>query len=142
MPPTRRKSSAPSTQAQQTLAFGSRSNKVTKPSIAPPSSKSLSKSSTSQTAKAAPPVSEISTPEPTESHEDPQQEREAIEIPNADRGLTLRVQGTKPTLHDEVDEKARKISDAQVKRYWRGKEEERKAPRGENPFHPSSNIMK
>lgn len=34
---------------------------------------------------------------------------------------------------DPVEEKARKVSDAAVKRYWREKEDERKAPRGMSP---------
>lgn len=30
----------------------------------------------------------------------------------------------------EVEDRARNVSDAQVRRYWKGKEEGRKAPRG------------
>lgn len=141
MPPARRKSTAPSARAQQTLAFSGRANKVTKPSIAPPSAKSISKASS--------PVSRPSTPHPQEDaqRQEPEEEVEEVEIPNApaaaaaeEQGLAFRVQGTKPTLHDEVDEKARKVSDAQVKRYWRAKEEERKAPRGKNEIHPLSLV--
>ena len=136
MPPTRRKSTAPSSHAQQTLAFSGRSNKVTKPSVAHPSAKSLSKASPDQLAKASKAVSEVSSPETTEAHADPQpQEPEEIVIPDADQRLAFRVQGAKPNLHDEVSDKARKVSDAQVKRYWRGKEDERKAPRGESAVH-------
>ena len=142
MPPTRRKSSAPSSHAQQTLAFSGRSNKVTKPSIAHPSPKSLSKTSPSQLSKASKAVSEVSSPETVAAHADSQpQEPEEVVIPDAEQGLAFRVQGAKPNLHDEVSEKARKVSDAQVKRYWRGKEEERKAPRGESAVHFLSNDL-
>lgn len=133
MPPTRRKVSAPSAHSQKTLAFSGRSNKVTKPSVAPPStkSKSLSRASPDQIAKASELNPQTSTPEPTAAHEDFQPgEPEEVEIPAADRGLAFRVQGSKPSLHDEIDKEALKVSDAQVKRYWRAKEEERKAPRG------------
>lgn len=142
MPPTRRKSSAPSSHAQKTLAFSGRSNKVTKPFIAHPSAKSLSKASPEQLARASKPVSEISSPETTEAHADSQpQEPEEVIIPGAEQGLAFRVQGAAPNLHDEVSEKARKVSDAQVKRYWRGKEEERKAPRGEPSIHVFPNDL-
>ena len=126
MPPTRRKSLAPN--AQQTLAFGPRSNKVTKPSI-PTSSKNPKPSS--QLSKAVS-TEELSAPDSSTAPENvnpTKVKEEVVEIPDADRGLAFRVQGKQPGA-DEIDEKARKVPDAQIKRYWRAKEEERKAPRG------------
>lgn len=35
------------------------------------------------------------------------------------------------TKRSAEEERAVKVSEAQIKRYWKGKEEERKAPRGE-----------
>lgn len=135
MPPTRRKSSAPTAHAQKTLAFGTHSNKVTKPTTAPPTSKPLSNSKSSLPAKPSPLISEVSTrEEPVDAPQNPKPEHEEISIPAADQGLAFRVSGTKPSLHDEFDNQARKVSDAQVKRYWKGKEDERKAPRGMFPL--------
>lgn len=126
MPPTRRKSSAP--HAQQTLAFGPRSNKVTKPSL-PPSSKNLDPPSPPLPTK---PLPTDQTPSPSPTTPSAPRE-ETTEIPNPDQGLAFRLQGHPQP--DDIDEKARKVSEKQIKTYWHAKEEERKAPRG--PFSPS-----
>lgn len=113
MPPARRKSSGPSARgAQSTLSFGNRA-KVTKPSIAP----------VSKLSKAEPGVIEsvtkaISTPEP----EAPTTADIAIE----EQALA---EVAKPKT--EAEERAEKVTDAQIKRYWKIREDERKAPRGD-----------
>lgn len=125
MPTTRRKTS---TNSQQTLAFGPHSNKVTKPS-ATTSAKNI-KASPSQLSKAISTTPEVQDIKPTKVEKE-----EIPEILNADRGLAFRVQGIQPK--DELDEKARKIPEKQIKAYWRTQEDERKAPRG---MYPSLNA--
>lgn len=121
MPPTRRKVSNPSTRAQQTLAFGPNSNKVTKPSI-PSQSKKLTKASQDDLAKAV--TAELSTPEPETKDIEPETQ---ILSPKA---LAIRKQAPAPqVVGSEVEQKAAKIPDTQIRKYWIGKEEERIAPR-------------
>lgn len=129
MPPTRRKPSAP--HAQQTLAFGPRSNKVTKPSL-PPSSKTLDKTSPPLPTKPLP-TSQTRSPSPAASTAATALGESTTEIPNTDRGLAFRLQGQ--AQPDDVDERARKVPEKQIKTYWHAQEEERKAPRGS--FSPS-----
>jgi len=128
MPPTRRKPSAP--HAQQTLAFGPRSNKVTKPSL-PTSSKNLDKTSSPQPTKPLP-TEQTPSPSPSTISASAAPKEEITEIPNADQGLAFRLQGH-PQI-DELDEKARKLPEKQIKAYWKAKEDERKAPRGHYPL--------
>ena len=133
MPPTRRKSGNPSTRAQQTLAFGPNSNKVTKPSL-PPQSKKLSKPAQEEISKTiTTPTTEVSTPEPEIEHkieDTPQQQQPEPQI-QSPRTLAIRKQGAAPqaTAGSEIEQKAAKISDTQVRKYWAGKENERIAPR-------------
>jgi DNA polymerase delta subunit 4 len=120
MPPTRRKSgnTAASTRnaaAQSTLSFNSKSARVTKPSAGDAS-----------TEKAAAKVSEPALAEALEhvQSEDAEPEPEAVEVP-------IRQQAVKPAVvKDEAEEKAEKISDSQLKRYWKVEEDKRKSPRG------------
>ena len=131
MPPPRRKPSNPTTtpaaRAQQTLSFNSRSAKVTKPSI-PASSKKLDKPQTAQLLKktvevvddAASPV--VSEEIDAQTEEQPTTAESAIE-----QQAKNEVKVIKRSLEEE---KAAKVGEAQIKRYWKGKEEERKAPRG------------
>ncbi len=117
-----------STNAQQTLAFGPHANKVTKPSSATTSAKNV-KASPSQLSKAISTTPEVQDSKPTKIGKE-----EVTEIPNLDRGLAFRVQGSQP--RDELDEKARRIPEKQIKAYWRTQEDERKAPRGMNLSSP------
>jgi len=113
MPPARRKSSGPSVRgAQSTLSFGNRA-KVTKPSIAPTSKKSKPDPSLTEII-----AQTIDPPEP----EAPTTAEIAIEE-------QAKAEVAKPKT--EAEERAEKVTDAQIKRYWKSKEDERKAPRGE-----------
>ena len=123
MPPKRRQPSNPTTRAQQTLAFGPNSNKVTKPSL-PTQSKKLSKPEEDALSKAV--SIEISTPEP-EVQDIEQQPEPQLQSP---RTLAIRKQGaTAQANGSEVELKAGKISETQIRKYWKGKEDERIAPR-------------
>lgn len=131
MPPSRRKSSNPRS-AQQTLAFGPRTsaNKVTKPTLPPSSSKKLDKPVSDTLVKAS--SEEVSTPEPLPedipSADEVKEEEEEVEQP---RELAIREQ---PPARTEAEQKASKVSEVQIKKYWKAKEDERKAPRGTFAF--------
>lgn len=131
MPPSRRKSSNPRS-AQQTLAFGPRTsaNKVTKPSLPAPSSKKLDKPASDILVKAL--SEEISTPEQL-SEDVPSAEEVNEEEVEQPRELAIREQ---PPARTEAEQKASKVSEAQIKKYWKAKEDERKAPRGTSPPIP------
>lgn len=136
MPPSRRKPSNTTARAQQTLAFGPHSNKVTKPSqpaaAAAAAGKkkqpSLPPTDSDRLQKA---VADISTPSPgPEENEYPPRPEEQLESP---RALAIRGQGAaakvEADVKSEIEEKGSRVSDAQVKRYWKSKEDERIAPR-------------
>ena len=119
MPPGRRKSgntsaSTRNAAAQPTLSFNSKSARVTKPSITDASTKkATSKISEAELAEAVDSVqSEDVVPEP-----------QVVEVP-------IRAQTKPVAVKDEVEQKAEKISDSQLKRYWKSEEDKRKAPRG------------
>lgn len=130
MPPTRRKS-AQTARAQPTLSFNSHAAKITKPSV--------SSSKASKNAKKATVLDTVSTPL-TPAAED------VIDSDEKDGGegkiegvkgettseLAIREQvaAEKKEAKSEAEERARGVSDAQIRRYWNGKEEGRKAPRG------------
>lgn len=125
MPPARRKASYPPTvRAQPTLTFGPRANKVTKPSI---TSNLKSKSS-------KPPASDVTTQSPaSEQSPAPEELDDRIENEPTTADLAIRQQVEKEieaVKKSEVEEKAEAVSEAQIKRFWKGKEGERKAPRG------------
>lgn len=127
MPPTRRKASntTSTARAQQTLSFNSRSAKVTKPSI-PASSKKLGKPATVQLLKKA---EETEDAAPALSEEvDAQIEEEPT---TAELAIAQQAKKEAQVIKRSAEEeRAAKVSEAQIKRYWKGKEEERKAPRG------------
>ncbi|KAL8647630.1 MAG: hypothetical protein Q9210_005440, partial [Variospora velana] len=149
MPPTRRGRPSGSTSshntgnnnpraAQSTLAFG-RSNKITKPSVPPPASKKGTKLDVLQ--QQQPEVKDIKhvvdEQAPTKEVEDAIETKTEVvtEDPalaegrreaDAARAVRQRQGGEQD---DDAEEKARKVSEAAVKRYWRAKEGERKAPR-------------
>lgn len=130
MPPTRRKPSGSTARAQQqTLAFGPHSNKVTKPSL-PAAGKKKNKPSPPPTdlERLQKAVADISTPSPAPEDEYPPRPETQLESP---RALAIRAQGAAKVedVKGAAEEKGAKVSDAQVKRYWKGKEDERIAPR-------------
>jgi DNA polymerase delta subunit 4 len=119
MPPGRRKSGNPSVSsrnaaAQSTLSFNSKSARVTKPSAADASTKKVSSK-----------ISEAELGEAVDNvhSEDLNLEPEVAEVP-------IRQQAKPVAVKDEAEEKAEKISDPQLKRYWKAEEDKRKAPRG------------
>ncbi|KAL8788024.1 MAG: hypothetical protein Q9213_001916 [Squamulea squamosa] len=145
MPPARRGRPPGSTSshnnpraAQQTLAFG-RNNKITKPSLPPPSSRKVSKAKHAD-ADTPPPASEVAKVEDVHA-EDVKVEPENAEVVDEDpalaegreRGMAIReVKRKEETVkRDLMEDKAKGVSEAAVKRYWRDREAERKAPRGQ-----------
>ena len=131
MPPTRRKPSGSAARAQQTLAFGPSANKVTKPSQPAASGKKKASSAAPTDAeRLQKAVADISTPSPDPEDEYPPRPEEQLESP---RALAIRGQGAAAVKVEDVkreaEEKGSKVSDAQVKRYWKGKEDERISPR-------------
>lgn len=117
--------------AQSTLAFG-RSNKITKPSIPAPASKKAVKPHAQQ-GQHEQRVKEITHlvvdgEEERSAHEE--EEKEEEEVVNGRREAAATRQGGGEDEDEEAEGKARKVSEAAVKRYWRAKEGERKAPRG------------
>ncbi|KAL8907352.1 MAG: hypothetical protein Q9207_001470 [Kuettlingeria erythrocarpa] len=116
---------------QSTLAFGGRSNKITKPSVPPPSSKKASKPNERQT-KDISQVIEDETPaaEADEVKDEVVDEDQSLaEGRETTFAIREREARKEEEAVDPAEEKARTVSDAAVKRYWRAKEEERKAPR-------------
>ncbi|KAI4238256.1 MAG: hypothetical protein L6R40_005796 [Gallowayella cf. fulva] len=143
MPPARRgrppgsTSSAPSNgnprAAQQTLAFGRKNNKITKPSLPPPSSRKISKVKDDGEPTTPTAAAEVA------SVEDVKVEDGKVEVVDEDpalaygreRGMAIREakQDEQTSKQDPMEEKAKAVSEAAVKRYWREREAERKAPR-------------
>ncbi|KAL8853254.1 MAG: hypothetical protein Q9221_001865 [Calogaya cf. arnoldii] len=150
MPPARRGRPPGSTSsqnnpraAQQTLAFG-RNNKITKPSLPHPSSKKVSKAKSGDvTPPAASEVAKIEDVPIEEAKEEPENAEVVDEVPTLaarrERGMAIRSStevrkrgddGMKMAVKDDVmEEKAKRVTDTAVKRYWREREGERKAPR-------------
>jgi len=129
MPPTRRKpTTTPSTRSQKPLSFGPNPNKITKPS--PLSrSKKTEKTETDITPAKPEEAEEIRTPSPAPEHA-----AKSAEFILSPRSLAIRNQAVSiPEVTGvglgAVEERAAKVSEAQVKRYWKAKEEERIAPR-------------
>lgn len=135
MPPTRRKSAAPT---QQTLAFGPRS-KVTKPS-APPA---ITVKKASQVSSPAPPfVKAISGIPPqaslkSSSEEESEPDRpltpinhgDETSLPGTSPGGTLAIRQVRPE-RTVLEKQALRIEDGELKKYWLRREDERKAKAG------------
>jgi hypothetical protein len=127
MPTTRRKAAAnPSTRNQSTLSFNNKSARITKPSLqdTPATQKAQSKLSE--------PVQEvdIETPEPETAEVEVKPEREeeteiAIPVLPPKKRKTAKATGK-----SERELVADKITDAQIKKYWKAEEDARLAPRG------------
>lgn len=153
MPPKRRQSTLAT---QKTLAFGPR-NKVTKPTTAPLASTSkkpkpypLSQTADSKIAPstATPSPALKSDDETTDSVEAPV-EKEPVLPPKSPGGRTIALREVKDAAaatagpaknKSELEEEERaaaaaaaaaRVGEAELKRYWKAKEEERKAKRGE-----------
>ncbi|KAL9000086.1 MAG: hypothetical protein Q9169_001161 [Polycauliona sp. 2 TL-2023] len=139
MPPSRRGRPPGSTNnnpraAQKTLAFGRNNNKITKPSLPPPSSRKVSKAAKDADTTTPPPAaSEVAKIEDIVNTEEVKAEPDA-DLVDEDPSL---VEGRKMAIRTDVrkgekdimEEKARGLSEAAVKKYWREREGERKAPR-------------
>jgi DNA polymerase delta subunit 4 len=123
MPP-RRRAVGPKTSAQPTLSFNNRAGKVTKPA-----STHTSKANENAAAKAEKLLEPVEIDEPTTTSEAIDAQIE--EVPTTSE-LAIRAQTEQqkqePTSQAEV--KAAKITDVQIKTYWKVKEDERRAPRG------------
>ena len=152
MPTTRRKQAATAaTRNQQTLSFNNKSARVTKPSI----------HDTSASGKKA--QSKLSEPAEVETVEEviPQEpEPESVPAPTTDpseeqaapQEISVLVQPSQPiprrkksarsstssTVNNARESAASKVSDSQLKKYWKAEEETRLAPRGTYicPSHP------
>ncbi|MCJ1288188.1 hypothetical protein MMC26_007543 [Xylographa opegraphella] len=122
MPAPRRKSgnAASTARSQQPLSFHVRSNKITKPSVSA-AAKSLDKADAKKLIEAA----ETASPSPAAEEADVQIEEEPT---TAELAIRSQVEAEKKERTD-AEVRASKITDAQVKRYWKKKEDERKAPR-------------
>lgn len=131
MPPTRRKSTQ-TTRAQPTLSFNSHAAKITKPSV--------SSCKASKNAKKATVLDTVSTPS-TPAAEDVidsdgkdgdegRSERVKGETTTSELAIREQVAAEKKEQRSEAEDRVRGVSDAQIRRYWNGKEEGRKAPRG------------
>ena len=140
--------SASTAKKQTALTF---QNKITKPTPASLLGKPTNKSdpSAAATKKAAlledslsKPPTDVSFPAP-ESAESPVLEpNEAVKGNEVEgqkeKEKELAIRQPKAPVVDELEETARKTSDAQVRRYWKGVDDLRMAPRGELfPFLPS-----
>ncbi|KAL8665903.1 MAG: hypothetical protein Q9202_001839 [Teloschistes flavicans] len=145
MPPGSRgrpRGSTPSN-AQSTLAFGGRNNKITKPSRPSPATGKKLSGSVSPSVKQNEDVAKAIDDEPVKAPQvDNVKDDEIVnEDPTLAEGreheLAIRQsqqqkkkkKKKEETKKDEAWEKARKISDAAVNRYWHDREAERKAAR-------------
>ncbi|KAF7505581.1 hypothetical protein GJ744_000661 [Endocarpon pusillum] len=105
MPPTRRKSAQSSGHAQHTLSFHSKPTKVIK--------STGSALSTKKSSKVGSALIEAITED----------------APTSEVALRQQIKKEAAKPKDEADLRAEKVTDAQIKKYWRKEEEVRKAPR-------------
>ncbi|KAI4214884.1 MAG: hypothetical protein LQ351_002597 [Letrouitia transgressa] len=138
MSPAHRKSTRAQRSSQSTLSFGGRantSNKITKPS-APPSSSA--KKQTSQLHKDEGESENVKSAD-IAAPDDEAAAAESIPVPESKelaqgREMAIREAKARETesgkQEDEAEERARKVSEAAVRRYWAAEEQGRKAPRG------------
>ncbi|MCJ1246508.1 hypothetical protein MMC30_003716 [Trapelia coarctata] len=126
MPTTRRKINQ-AARAQPTLSFNSRAAKVTKPSA---SSSKSSKAPKNTKLSDVLSTDSVATPSPAQDAlVDLEEDGKAEGETTSELAMKEQVTTEKKQESSEAEERARGISDAQVKRYWKGKEEGRKAPR-------------
>ncbi|MCJ1474712.1 hypothetical protein MMC13_003372 [Lambiella insularis] len=120
MPPTRRKNGSATARAQRTISFNSR---ITKPSSTVISTKD-------DDAKARKAKNIIETVDITRTSPKPEEVDDQIDNQPTTAELAIRSQAAvEKEKTTEAEVKAIKITDAQIKRYWKKKEDERKAPR-------------
>lgn len=142
MPATRRKAPAPTAASSQssqqsTLSFNNKASRVTKATNPQPGKKSK----LSQPLEEAIPAA-ISTPEP-ETRSQTATEVADVIILDSPAKLTSTAPKRKTKrksdgLEGEVQIKASKVTDAQIKKYWKTEEDSRLAPRSMSlPFPPS-----
>lgn len=152
MPPSRRKpSNTTNARAQQTLAFGPTPNKITKASLPTPTTgnskkkphpptdtarlqKALSDKLPTAPSEEEEEANDDEPPPPPEEQEDAQSARTNLAIrPPAEaeaKADDVKKKKTTTTTRSETMEgKGSTVSEAQIRRYWQGKEEERIAPR-------------
>ncbi|KAL8641501.1 MAG: hypothetical protein Q9228_001691 [Teloschistes exilis] len=125
--------------AQSTLAFGARNNKITKPSKPSAATGKKHSGSVSPSIKQNEDVVKAIDDEPIKAPQvdDAKDDEVVNEDPTLAAGreheLAIRQsqqqKQEEETKKDEAREKAGKISDAAVRRYWNNREAERKAPR-------------
>lgn len=149
--PRGRKSKAstgsPASQAQATLSFNSKSARVTKPTTRQDEgkkktpTKSLSEPAQAQIEEE---VTAIQPPEPEEEVQSvdvdvtPEAESSLINVTNSVTPAEVQTQSPRPKTRraqgqadkDVRELAAEKVTDAQIKRYWRAEEDSRLAPRG------------
>ncbi len=106
MPVARRKNSHISHKAQPTLSFNSKATRVTKPTA--------SDTSIKKSAKLEPELVEALTDD----------------APTSEVAVRQQIKTEAAKQKDEATLQAEKITDAQIKRYWKKEEDVRKAPRG------------
>ena len=133
MPTSRQQTSRANSRTQPKLAFNSRSNKITKPSVAPPGGRSSKADLLEKEIK----NDEIATSKTEESLEttascgSPQDNDSGLEHEPTTAELAIRAQVVaERQKRTEAEDRAIGITDSQISRYWKAKEDERKAPRG------------
>lgn len=114
MPPSRKKTGPATKGAQSTLSFGART-KVTKPTT----SNAKNAKSTDGLAKA------LKIPEA-----DTAPETADLGHVYAEAAIAKQAEAELKKLRTDEEIRAEKVTDAQIKKYWRACEAERKAPRG------------
>jgi DNA polymerase delta subunit 4 len=120
MPATKRKSNSLG-RSQPPLSFNNSSAKITKPSIGGASTSSKSHKLIKEEHSDS-----VSIPSPGPDEVDSQIE----DVPTTTE-LAIRQQvEEEKKVKSEQEIRAEAVSDAQIKRYWKAKEAERKAPRG------------
>ena len=120
MPPGRRKIDKSSTSAhtsatggQSTLSFNSKPARITKPAIIDATSKKGTRKSSESILDQL--VEDVISPSA-------QSDSEIVEVPTREEAKTV--------VRDEIEKKAEKITNAQLRKYWRAEEDKRLAPRG------------
>ena len=126
------KASKAAQQQQQPLSFGSRITKPAATTQTPASKAAAAKAAALISATTSPPK-EVASPTPETDEVLPT----STNIPNEveqdvkPAALAIRQQAqSKKNERTEIEEKALKVTEAQVKRYWKAKEATMKAPRG------------
>lgn len=146
MPPTRRKSAAPS---QQTIAFGPRS-KVTKPSAPQTTTTKKASQEPSQASPLIKALSETSTRASLKSTSEEESERERPLAPknHEDKtsllkspGATLAIRQVRQHEPTKLEKQALQIGDGELKKYWLRTEEERKAKAGAFFYHSDFSTL-